>query len=350
MFPWFYAQLRRGQTVVVPDVQALDEEAAKDRESLTAYGTKSTVVIPMFLGGAWLGVLAFGSLRQRRDWPEGLVKRFQFVADVFTNALARKRADEALHDSEARFRHIADSAPVLIWMAGPDKLCKFFNKNWLDFTGRTMEQEMGNGWTEGVHPEDLGDCLKTFVEAFDARRPFTMQYRLRRHDAEYRWISDNGVPCHDAGGTFTGYIGSCVDFTEHKIAKQRLQDAAAEWQATFDAIPHPVMLLDRESKIVRANAAATALAVDADRVVGQRCPALLRSSCERVDCPLQAALRLKRYAESEIYDEQQQRWVREMATPVLDESQNSQRRGLRRRKHHRTKTGRGEAAPIPGGN
>jgi PAS domain S-box-containing protein len=320
MFPWFYEQLRRGQTVVVPDVQALGADAAKDREFLNSYGTKSTVTVPLFQGGTWLGILAFGSVRERRDWPEGLVKRFQFLADVFTNALARKRADEAQHHSEARFRHIADTAPVLIWMAGPDKRCTFFNKTWLDFTGRAAAQEMGDGWTAGVHPDDLADCNRSYAAAFDARRPFTLHYRLRRHDGEYRWITDHGVPCQDAGGAFTGYLGSCVDFTEHKIARQDLQKAAAEWQTTFDSIPHPVMLLDREFKILRANAAAAALASNAGGVVGQRCSALLRGSCDHANCPLQTALQTNHYAEAEIYDEKERRWVRETVNPIFDET------------------------------
>jgi PAS domain S-box-containing protein len=126
----------------------------------------------------------------------------------------RKLGEEALSESEARFRTVANTAPVMIWMSGVDKLCTFFNKPWLEFTGRTVEQEMGNGWAEGVHPDDLQRCLKIFTEAFDARQPFVMRYRLRRHDGEYRWISDHGVPRYDAQKNFAGYIGSCVDVTE----------------------------------------------------------------------------------------------------------------------------------------
>jgi len=125
------------------------------------------------------------------------------------------QASEAtLRESEQRFRIVADAAPVLIWMSAVDKLCTFFNKRWLEFTGRSLEQEMGNGWAEGVHRGDLQKCLKTYSEAFDARKPFVMQYRLRRNDGEYRWISDEGVPRYDADGTFAGYIGSCVDVTD----------------------------------------------------------------------------------------------------------------------------------------
>src|SRR5215470_16702789 len=130
-----------------------------------------------------------------------------------------------LRESEQRFRIVADAAPVLIWMSGVDKLCTFFNKRWLEFTGRSLEQEMGNGWAEGVHREDLQKCLNTYTEAFQARKPFVMQYRLRRNDAEYRWISDDGVPRYDADGTFAGYIGSCVDVTDLITKEQALHDS-----------------------------------------------------------------------------------------------------------------------------
>jgi PAS domain S-box-containing protein len=123
-------------------------------------------------------------------------------------------SETGLRESEERFRIVADAAPVLIWMSDTDKLCTFFNKTWLKFTGRTLEQEIGNGWAEGVHREDLQKCLRTYTEAFDDRKPFVMQYRLRRNDGEYRWISDDGVPRFDADGAFAGYIGSCVDVTD----------------------------------------------------------------------------------------------------------------------------------------
>jgi PAS domain S-box-containing protein len=137
-----------------------------------------------------------------------------FARGVSRDITKRKTAEEELRESEGRFRTVADAAPVLIWMSGVDKLCTFFNKPWLKFTGRTLDQEMGNGWAEGVHPDDLQECLKIYTEAFDARQPFVMQYRLRRHDGQYRWVSDQGVARYDAQGNFAGYIGSCVDVTE----------------------------------------------------------------------------------------------------------------------------------------
>ena len=141
----------------------------------------------------------------------GLAIPLLFLATVMEE---RVTGQTELRESESRFRIVADAAPVLIWMAGVDKLCTFFNKPWLDFTGRSIEQELGNGWAEGVHRDDLQNCLQVYTGAFDARQPFVMQYRLRRNNGEYRWISDQGVPRYDAQGTFAGYIGSCVDVTE----------------------------------------------------------------------------------------------------------------------------------------
>src|SRR5215831_13161676 len=112
-------------------------------------------------------------------------------------------------DLDARFCAAMDAAPVMIWVSSEDKLCTWFNRPWLDFTGRTMEQELGNGWAEGVHPDDLDRCLQIYVQHFDARLPFRMQYRLRRHDGYYRWIDDTGIPRRAADGGFIGYIGSC---------------------------------------------------------------------------------------------------------------------------------------------
>jgi len=143
--------------------------------------------------------------------------------------IAERRARTSiLRESEARFRTLADTAPVFIWMSGLDKLCTFLNKPWMDFTGRTLDQELGNGWAEGVHPDDRERCLATYSDAFDARREFTMEYRLRRHDGEYRWVSDKGVPRRAPDGTFLGYIGCADDITPRKDAELTAERHRAE--------------------------------------------------------------------------------------------------------------------------
>jgi PAS domain S-box-containing protein len=127
-----------------------------------------------------------------------------------------------LAESEARFRTMADHAPVMLWMAGVTGRCEFFNRGWLEFTGRTLEQEVGPGWAEGVHPLDFQSCMHTFLTSFVARRGFAMEYRLARRDGAYRWILDQGVPRYAPDGSFAGYIGSCIDITPLKVLQEQL--------------------------------------------------------------------------------------------------------------------------------
>jgi PAS domain S-box-containing protein len=144
------------------------------------------------------------------------------LAGVTLDITERKEALFHLRESEERFRRLADTAPVLIWMSGPDKGCTYFNQPWLDFTGRSLAEELGDGWTKSVHPEDLRGCYETYASAFEARRSFRMEYRLRRADGEYRWVLDTGVPRFEEDGAFVGYVGSCIDISDRKETEQLL--------------------------------------------------------------------------------------------------------------------------------
>jgi len=192
-----------------------------------------------------------------------------FARGVSRDITKRKIAEEELRESEARFRTVADSAPVLIWMSGPDKLCTFFNKGWLDFTGRTMEQELGKGWTEGVHADDLDHCLEVYGNSFNARQPFTMEYRLRRNDGEYRWLLDNGTPRFASDGAFLGYIGSCIGITERKLAEEK-------FRLVIDAAPNAMIMVDSAGVISFANApAATVFGYSLSELIGRHIETLI---------------------------------------------------------------------------
>src|SRR3954447_19128982 len=143
---------------------------------------------------------------------------------IVRDVTERLRSEEAVAESEKRFRLIANTAPVLIWMSGPDKLCNYFNNPWLEFTGRSLKEELGNGWTKEVHAEDLQACLDAYNQSFDRRETFRIEYRLRRRDGEYRWLLDIGVPRINKDGSFVGYVGCCVDISDQKEARTILTE------------------------------------------------------------------------------------------------------------------------------
>jgi PAS domain S-box-containing protein len=144
---------------------------------------------------------------------------------LITDVTADQKELSRLRKSERRFRRLGDSVPVLIWLAGPDRTCVWFNRRWLDFTGQSLQQAVQNGWAAGIHPDDRNRCEQEYAAAFDAGRPFAMEYRLRRQDGAYRWVLDNGVPVGGTADGFSGFIGSCVDITDRKQMEEALRQA-----------------------------------------------------------------------------------------------------------------------------
>ena len=252
-YPWTLAALRRGEIVRFAALDRIPLEGAIDRTNFLAVGTHALVCVPLEVGGALLGCVAFANIRPAAEWSDGLIQRLRLLGEVFATALVRRRAASAVSESEERFRLVADSAPVMVWMSGVDGLCNYFNKGWLDFTGRPMEEELGNGWAQGVHPDDLQACLAGYQKAFDARQEFTLEYRLRRQDGEYRWLADRGLPRLAADGAFSGYVGACTDITEIRVAHQTILDSVALRSAIFGSLYGHVAALDRFGIIVAVN-------------------------------------------------------------------------------------------------
>jgi PAS domain S-box-containing protein len=161
----------------------------------------------------------------------------------------RMATQQALRESEERFRNMADNAPVMIWVSGPDNSCTYVNKRWLEFTGRTLEQDLGNGWTESIHPEDRERSFQIYVNSVAKRKPFGMEYRLRRHDGEYRWIYDTGVPRFSPDGEFLGSTGSCIDITERKQSEVELQQAHEELEQLKNQLEAENVYLHQELQL-----------------------------------------------------------------------------------------------------
>jgi two-component system cell cycle sensor histidine kinase/response regulator CckA len=166
----------------------------------------------------------------------------------------RRAAEQALRESEERFRRMADASPVLIWMDDAEGLCTYFNKSWLDFTGRTLEQELGHGWWETVHPDDLARFRTEYEEAQAAHRRFQTEYRVRRADGQYRWLIDTGAPRFTASGAFDGYIGSSIDITARRRAEDALKESEARYRTQVEHAPEAIVVFDVDAgRFMEAN-------------------------------------------------------------------------------------------------
>ncbi len=250
VFPWAYQKvIIQHEVLSVATLDEMPPEASVDTQTYREWGIRSHLNIPIVVTGSQDYIISINAVRSERAWPEEYIPRLRLVGEIFVNALERQRAEGMLRESEARFRQMADATPVMIWMSGPDKGCTYLNEGWLDFTGRTMEQELGDGWAEGVHPDDLQRCLDTYVQAFDAREKFSMEYRLRRHDGEYRWIWDIGVPRFVPGGSFEGYIGSCIDTTERRRMEEQLEARLQEIEQLKERLERENIYLREEVKL-----------------------------------------------------------------------------------------------------
>jgi PAS domain S-box-containing protein len=200
-----------------------------------------------------------GSLCIIDDAPRELTQvqqaSLRSLGHIVVQLIAARVAEAVREDSARRFIEMANAAPVLIWMSGPDNGCVFANKRWLEFTGRTLAEESGDGWWEPVHPDDRCATRATYLRSFDARREFRMEYRLRRRDSEYRWIVETGVPGRDSSGAFLGYIGSCIDVTDARREHEALRESYGAQRAILDAALDGYLLTDLDGTLLDVNAA-----------------------------------------------------------------------------------------------
>ncbi|MCA9405474.1 MAG: PAS domain S-box protein, partial [Candidatus Omnitrophica bacterium] len=266
-YPIYFKALETGRAIDASD--ALSDTRTEEfvEGYLKPYGIVSMLDAAIRVSGEIVGVVCCEHVSTTaRKWFGAEVHFAAEVADQMAHVILsseRNKAIEELKESEERFRMMADSAPVMIWVSGEDALCNFFNKQWLDFVGRTLEQELGKGWIQGVHEKDLELCIEKYLKAFKAREEFEVQYRLKRKDGIFRWVLSKGIPRYTPEGSFQGYIGTCIDITDSK-EKQRLEQEKVQEKLEqseeynrmlFELAPMGLALCTMEGKLVDLNPA-----------------------------------------------------------------------------------------------
>jgi PAS domain S-box-containing protein len=252
-FPWIASELQQGHVVSMSRLADLPGPAGLDRENLAARRIRSLVAVPLMVEGAVTGALSFSTLRAEREWPHELIQRLHLVAEVLASALARHRAEAAARESEDRFRLLADTAPLMIWTSGTDARRTYFNRRWLELTGRRADEDLGERWADSVHPDDRRLAVDGYHAAVSERQPFTLDYRLRRWDGDDRWVLDHGVPRIDETGDFTGYVGSVIDITALNAALRAVLESTALRSAVFGSLYGQVAAIDRDGVIIAVN-------------------------------------------------------------------------------------------------
>jgi len=260
--------------------------AGAESVNLSAEITALTISVLMFIGILNIRPLLNNIYSAKRDIEESN-KRLEKEVEL------RKFAENLANANAIKFKNLAEYTPVMIWMSDQSSECTYFNQRWLDFSGRTMEEEKGNGWTEGIHPDDKQKTINDYYEAFNNRRQFELEYRLMNRHGEYRWIYDIGSPMYDGSQKFTGYIGSCIDITERIRYREELKCSEREKSLILEAIQDKLIYLDPEQKVQWTNKAALEIVgKEENEVIGGYCYKVWHEfDAPCLNCPAKKALK-----------------------------------------------------------
>lgn len=251
-YPSYFEALATSEAVVVDDARSDPRTSGFLESYLVPHGITAMMDIPVFLHGRLEGVLCHEQVGPASPWrPEDRLFGIA-IANLIALAIEhaeRRLSDAALKESEGRFRLLADTVPVMVWIAGSDGKGTYFNRSWLEFTGRGLAEEIGSCWADLIHPDDRDRCLGVYGVAMKARRPFTVEYRYRRRDGEYRWLLDTAVPRPVADGGPGGFIGACTDITDRKTAEARIERLA--YHDGLTGLPNRTLFMDRLAQGLR---------------------------------------------------------------------------------------------------
>ncbi len=322
MFPWCLRELRAGRVVVISTDEA-PPEAARDQEVWRRYGIKSSTAFPLSLGGGPLiGVLGFNVTREKRFWPEDLVKGLELVAEIFANALTRKLSDQALRESEERLSIASASAGAGLWILDLGTGQFWATAKALELFGLAPDDALSLGrFLELVHPEDRGRVHQTLRQMSQSNDDTRITYRVIPGGNSIRWIVSRGRRQLGPSGEAQRLMGVSLDVTERMQMEKKIEAGAREWQVTFDSIPDMVMILDRDYRVIQANAAARSfLDLPFESILGNQSPVLVHSEDYPAgSCPFPKISEIKGHEERDIYDDLKQKWFHISVDPILNE-------------------------------
>ncbi len=324
LFPWCLKQISNGNIIIVPSTEDMPEDGAHDQKVLHRYGIKSFITFPLSAGGGpIIGALSFNSILEKRVWPEEIVKRLRLVAEIFANALMRKKSEQTLHESEERLSLASDSARIGLWILDLNTRQFWTTAKALELFGLMPECTLDfDTFIKLVHHEDRDQVLEAVNQALLSDRDALIEYRIVKADNSIRWMSSRGRRQLNTTGKVERLMGVTLDITERQNMEQKIQRAAQEWQTTFDNIPDLVIILDTEFRIVRINAAVRSyFGLPIEEIIGAHCYALLHGEEKPDDfCPYMKTLESRGHEEAEFHDDKRKVWLRASTDPVIGDS------------------------------
>lgn len=330
-YPWFKQQLLAGRAAGFAALEELPAVAARDRNAFRRLGIRSNLSLPLAVADAPLiGALCLNVMRTKRAWPEALVQRLQLVAQIFTNALARKRADQALRAREARLQAGADLAGIGCYEIDYAQTTTFGDQRFGAICGVPPGQQPDlqrmHFWIDHVHPDDRPQVLEERQKVYEGQiERYNVEYRYLHPTEGLKWLHHQShVAARDTGGRVVRIYGVVRDITQRKRLSEQLHSAADEWQTTFDAISDLILILDADDRILRVNAAtALFLGLSMDRILGSRCCSLMHGHLRPLArCPCQQTLATGQRAQLEVFHADPDRWLLFSTHPIKDAAGN----------------------------